>query len=322
MDALNNIVTLGIAPDDGASLSGFQLINAPGITLKTLNNIANETYTKGVNLALLKKSLSTTQFYNDFIGALQANRVMTTISEPLYDTSVFNPNNSVGSSTMERGIELWRNVSYRGTLRKLIVKNVQLFPLASGTATLKIYDGFTETDYAVNLTANQVNTFAADYTVNEYSKGIKVLVDAPSIPFASAAVICGQGCNNSMPNPCGFANGWSGAAREKHEGYGVNVQFQCHCDYSQIITDMANSFTGELIYLKWQYNIWEEQYKTDRFSTWCVYNREDIKKEILPDIEARYNEKWNAMMDGLYQILLIYRDDCLNCRGIRLRTNI
>lgn len=322
MGAYDNIVTLGISPDDGASLSGLQLIQAPGISIKTLNQTANENYISGVKLAMVKKALALTQFQNDFIGALQSNKVLTTINEPIYDTSVFNPNVSVGASPLERGIMLQRNTSYRGTLRKLMLKTINLYPLSSGNATIKIYDGFTETSYQVTLVANQVNTFQSTYEVNPYSHGIKVLVLAPDISFASSQVICGQGCNNSMPNPCGYANGWDGQYKQKNEGYGINVQFYCHCDYSQIITDMASSFTGQLIWLKWQILIAEEQYSTDRFNFMCIYRRDDIQKNILPDLQNQYNSKWNEMMAGLFQILKTYQDDCLNCRGIRWQNNI
>jgi len=322
MSVYDNIVTLGIAPDDGDSLSGLKLIDAPGISIKTLNQVASETYTQGVTLAMRKKNVSLIQFQNDFIGALQTNKVVTSINDPVYDTSVFNPASSVGASSFERGISLMRNRNYRGSLRKLRLKNIQLYPLTSGDATLKIYDGFTETDYSITLIANQVNTFASTFEVSEYSFGIKVLVDAPGISFASARVICGEGCSGSMPNPCGYANGWDGTKKVKSEGYGINVQFYCHCDYSQIITDMSKTFSGQLIWLKWQELIWDEQQKTDRFNFWCLYNKDQIKNEIIPDIIGQYNTKWNEMMAGLYAILETYKDDCLNCRGVRWRTNV
>lgn len=322
MGPYDNIVSLGIAPDAGPSLSGLLLTDAPGISIKTLNMAASETYVQGPALAMRKKQLALIQFQNDFVGALQTNKVLTSINDPIYDTSVFNPGNNLGSSALERGIMLMRNSSYRGTLRTLCLKNIQVYPLTGGNATIKIYDGYTETSFNVTLVANQVNIFQSTYVVNEYSTGIKVLIDAPGISFASAQVICGQGCNNSMPNPCGYANGWDGTMKIKDEGFGVNLQFYCHCDYSKIITDMATSFTGQLIWLKWQYLIMEEQYKTDRFNAWTIYNRDEIPKIILPDLESQYNQKWNEMMAGLFQILSTYRDDCLNCRGIRWKTNV
>lgn len=323
MGAYDNIVTLGIAPDDAASLSGLQLIQAPGITIKTLNNTANETYIKGVTLAMQKKALALVQFQNDFIGALQTNRVLTDINEPVYDTCVFNSASNIGASAAERGVSVWRNTAYRGSLRSVIIKTIQCYPLTSGNGTINIDDGQKVQSINVTFVANQVNTYSVTPIVlPSTSFGFKITIDAPDISFASARVICGEGCNGSIPNPCGHAKGWDGTGYQKYEGYGVNVQFYCHCDYTRIITDMANSFTGELIWLKWQYNIFDEQYKTDRFNFWCVYNREDIPKVILPDLANQYAQKWNEMMAGLFNILKTYNDDCLNCRGIRWRTNI
>lgn len=323
MGSYNNIVTLGLPPDDGVSLSGLQLIDAPGLTIKTLNETANETYINGINLALKKKQLALVLFQNDFVGALHANNVVTTLSEPIYDTAVFNPGLNLGSSTLERGTMIMPSGQYRGVLRTLNVKNIQFFPLTSGSATIKIYDGFTQTVYPpVSLTAGSINTFASTYTVDKRSTGIKILVDAPTVQFASAQIICGEGCNGAMPNPCGYANGWDGAAKNRNEGYGMNVQFSCHCDYTQIITDMAVGMTGELIFLKWQMMIWEEFLQTDRFNFFCIYDRDDVRKYTLPDLQNKYNMKWNMMMEGLYGILKTYRDDCLDCRGIRLAANV
>lgn len=323
MASYDNIVTLGLPPDDAASLSGLQLIDAPGLTLKTLNNVADETYINGINLAMKKKNVALTLFQNDFLGALQANRVMTTINEPVYDTAVFNPNVNIGASTLEWGTMIVPNKQYHGALRTLHIKNIELYPLTSGTVIIKIYDGFTETTFPPQtVTANQVNTFASTYVVNKYSTGIKILVNAPTIQFASAVVICGEGCNGASPNPCGYANGWSGTAKNRSEGYGMNIQFSCHCDYTQIITDMAKSMTGELIFLKWQIAIWEEYLSTDRFNFITIYSRDDVKDRVLPKLENKYNQKWNLLMDGLFAILKTYKDSCLDCRGISWKTNV
>lgn len=323
MGSYNDIVTLGLPPDDGASLSGLRLIDAPGITLKTLNNTADETYINGINLALVKKNLALTLFQNDFIGALQANRVVTYINEPTYDTAVFNPMVDIGSSSLERGTMIVPANSYKGALRILNLKTIQLYPLNSGNVVIKIYDGFTETIYpSVSVTGGVVNTFQSTYVVNKYSTGIKILLNAPGISFASAQIICGEGCNGALPNPCGYANGWDGSLKNKNEGYGINVTFSCHCDYTQIITDMAAGFTGELIFLKWQIAFWEEYLSTDRFNFFAVYGKADVEKRTLPDLQNKYNIKWNLMMDGLFSILQTYRDSCLNCRGVRWASNI
>ncbi len=97
---------------------------------------------------------------------------------------------------------------------------------------------------------------------------------------------------------CGYANGWDGSIPVKSEGYGVNVQFYCECDYTQILCDLAPSYSGELIWLKWQILLFEEQLMSNRFNDWVIYNEEQIQNTHLPQLRSAYNNKWNSLMQG------------------------
>jgi hypothetical protein len=334
MSCIDNIVSFGACPDEGPSLSGFTLLDAPGISPKALANIASETYTSGANLAMKKKAITLLQIRNDLVGAMQANKVVSMVTDPVYETSIFNPAVNVGiSDAIERGITLHKSNAYRGTLRQTIIKAIQCYPLGSGDGTIKIYvakgnNVVDEYSYPVSLAADRVNTFGEEeldgfpFVLPDASHAVKVLIDGDGISFASAQLTCMKGCNGSMPNPCGWVDGWDGNKAVKAEGYGVNVQFYCHCDYDKLMCDLAKSFTGELIWLKWQMNIYDEHYKSDRFNNWVIYNRDEINKLILPDLQNKYNTKWNDLMGNMLGILKNYRDDCLQCRGIRWETNV
>lgn len=322
---LENIVTLGICGDSAASLSGFQLIQAAGISTNNLANIADEDTISGAELALQQKDVSLIQVRNDFIGALQSNNVVTQITNPIYDTAFFLPGESVGVNTA-RGTWLHKNTKYKGSLRKTCIKALQLYPLGTGTGTITIDDGITEYSYSVDLVGNQVNTFDGDvlsgfpFEVDKTSNYVKVLVTS-TVAFASSKITCKTGCNGTVPNSCGWAEGWNGAARVREEGYGLNIQFYCECDYTQILCDLSKSYSGELIWWKWQANIFREQQKSNRFNNWVIYKNEDLEKWIA-DAESNYNRVWNNLMNGMVGILNTYRDDCLNCRNIRWKPNI
>lgn len=326
MACTDSIVTLGLCPDEDASLSGLRLIDAPGISIKTLALSANETYVKGTELAMEKKALALTLITNDFIGTLQGNRIVTTISNPEYNTSQFDTSTILAASNDEKGTT-WHKAPWRGNLRQSIVKQIEVYPVDSGDAELLIYDGYNTYTYAVTLVGGQVNVFDESnlsgfpFIINQHSSSIKVLMDAPGIRFYSAPISCMKGCNNSMPNPCGWADGWDGTKAVKSEGYGINVVFYCNCNYEQILCDLAKSYSGELIWLKWQIEIFNEQKKTNRFNNWVVYDTATLKEEIQ-ELEAKYTAKWNSLMEGALGILNTYRDQCLNCRGIRTMTNV
>jgi len=332
MSCLDSIVTLGLCPDDEASISGFRLIDAPGISPKNLAAVANENYIQGTTMAMAKKSLAILQVQNDFLSSLQANRVVTSVAEPVYQSSTFNTNTDMGNYAGERGIVFHKNASYRGTLRQSIIKSITCYPLQSGEGEINIYVPFNSEyvqQYTIPVTfvANQINTFDAD-TIEDFPfiippgcGAIKILVDQTDISFASAPIFCMKGCNGTMPNDCGWVQGWDGTNAVKSEGYGININFYCHCNYEQILCDLAKSFTGELIWLKWQIAIMEEHYRSNKFNNWVIYNRDEIQQSILPDLNNQYAEKWNGLMQGLFAILQTYKDECLKCRGIRWKVN-
>lgn len=325
MSCIDNIVTLGIC-DTVAPLSGLTLMQAGGMSPKNLDNIASEQYIQGVRLAEMKKSLAINMIRNDLIGVLSANNIATTIADPIINTSSFNVGVDMGLYAGERGVTIHANDShYRGRLRKRRIVGIQCYPLTSGTADIQIVDVIsgvtTVTPYPATFVANTINTFAIDYVFQNPT--VRVLISNAAINFASAPITCLKGCGGTMPNQCGWADGWDGTGAVKGEGYGINVQFKCHCDYDELICELSRSFTGELIWLKWQELIFDEQYKTNRFESWVIYNRADLKDNVIPDLRQQYATKWNSMITGgLFEMLKSYRDDCLNCRGVRMLTNI
>lgn len=320
MACLDEIVTLGLCPDDGTPSSGLKLVDAPGITLKNLALTATETYTSGVDMALAKKDLALILVRNDFISELHRANVITEIAQPVYDAGIFNPDANNGTYSGYRGLTLYKTGYSSTGLKSMFIEEVQLYPLASGEATLKIVDGYKEYTYPITLVANQVNVFGASelsgfpFTVE--SSSARVTIDNTSISFAKTALICHSGCSGSK-NSCGYVDGWDGTNKVQKEGYGINIKFKCECDYSKILCSLSNSFAGELIWLKWQILIMEEQFNSNRFEGWVIYGRDELKDYIIPQLYSKYNAKWAALTDGLSGILGKYRDDCLNCKKAR-----
>lgn len=323
MSCLDNIVKLGVCPDEGASLSGLYLTQAGGMSIKNFADIANETYTSGINLALEKKQLVLTQFKNDFIGELQKNSIVTAVVNPEYDTSVFNPTVQIDGGN-DRGVILHK-ANWRGDLRKTYLKKIQVYPLTSGTGTITITDGYTAYAYEVEFNGNQVNEFdSTHFSILPYvvrNNNVEVTISDTSVVFASAEIKCGRGCNNTLPNQCGWADGWNGTGQDRRQGYGVNIIFQCVCDYESILCSNPALF-GELMYIKWQMAIYDEQYKSNRFDGLVIYNHKDINEVIMPQLYREYSEKWQGIMGNIKNILSVYKDDCIVCTGIRRVVNI
>lgn len=322
MACTDNIVTISDICNNRRenSLSGFDLMDAPEISTNNLASIAKEDYVSGFAMATNILRRSVIEVKNDFIGALQANNVMADIVHAVYDTSEFRPATIVDAADLNRGVTLYK-VKKPGKLRKTKITKVQLYPLASAeSAQLMLIDNGKQYNYNIQLVADQVNTFTLNHTVE--GESARVLINQADIPFASAYVKCGTGCDGSMPNDCGYALGYDGSkdTRSK-EGYGINIQFQCICDYEELLCDFDKSVIGELIYIKARYNILDEQYKSNRFNDWVVYDQEKMEG-IRGELHAEYREKWNRLMQGFYETLKRYRDSCLDCKGVRWVVNL
>lgn len=326
MSCLDNIVTLGLCPDDGQSLSGYTLIQAAGMSQKNFAGIATETYVKGVDMVMEKKSLALRSVSNDFLTALQVNGMLVQMFNPDYGISEFNPANVIPASSLQRGVTIHKANYRRNSLKKVVIKAVQCYPFTSGQGTLKIIDGNKTLSWPVTFVAGQINTFDSsnlsgfDYVVT--SKEARIVFDAPDISFASSIITCLLGCNNTEPNECAWADGWDGNKAVKAEGFGMNIIFGCECNYDQVLCDMSKSFSGELIWLKWQILVYEEQYKSNRLSNWVIYNRDEIMDVIIPDLQNRYNTRWNALMAGLQNIVKTYGSDCIICNRMRWAVNM
>lgn len=314
---LDNIVAISGCQGRETSISGFDLMDAPEISPKNLNNAANEFYVQGTKLAEAQLNLAITQVRNDFIGALGANQIATTVVEPVYSTASFVDNMSYPADGKERGTTLYKSGKLRDRVRKTKGVQVEVFPLENHPSTeLRLYDNGMLYTYPVQLVANQINVFDIDHFV----QGDFVRVVFENVGVRGAKITCMLGCNGTTPNDCGYAKGWDGTREVKNEGYGINVKFKCECDYDEILCDMAKGAIGEIVWTKARINILKVQYKTNRFNNFVVYGHDELEKYI-PMLENEYAGLWNNMMLSLPNLIKPYQGACINCRGIKVVSN-
>lgn len=327
-DCINDIVSLGICSDE-ISLSGYSLMKAPGISPRNAQDIATEQYTsatKWLQEALKPNAINAVR--SDFLGYLQQINMVSTLTNRRYDSARFNTSKLLDVYAGFRGQTI-RAVTkhYRGNMRRLLIHQVQSYPLASGPGTIVIVDNEngvqTTQSYNVEFVANALNTHELPIPYVAKSTQVSVLIDNTNIAFCSTDILCKTGCNGEAPNECGVVEGWDGTGYVKKEGHGINVVFSCECDYDTIICDLKYYAMGELIWLKMQELFYEEQWKSNRFDAWVVFNTKQIEEAILPDLRNRYAQKFqNAIGAGIFDILKKYKDTCINCRGVRKVVNI
>lgn len=326
MSDIKNIISVRdvTTEENVPSLSGLDLMDAPEISIINLANIANEEYTSGLSLARKKIEQATLLVRNDLMSALAANRVIPNLDAKRHNTGEFKPAITFPAEAKERGITLYKNSRIRGSLRKLKIHKVKIYPLADvADVQLKIYDDYTGgvvSTYNVNLTANQVNSFDVGYEVK--GSFARVVLDGTNVPVAGAYLTCFTGCNGTLPNDCGYTKGWYDDKEiSGKEGFGINLEFGCECDYDQLLCDLSKTYVGELVWLKIRVLLLEEHLRTNRLNNWVIYGREETQS-YLTDIENQYREKWKVFSEALHGIVAGMKDDCLVCNGIRWVTNV
>ena len=317
---LDNIVTVSdfCSGERQCSSSGYDIMDAPEISINNLAAIVNEKYVSGLNLARNIVKMATRQIKNDLIAVLNTNSLITNIQITTYNSSVLN-SGIIPSAPLERGITLFKNRSIKGKLKKLIIEKVDIFPETSGDSELLIYDEDYVYRYSIQLIAGQINTFQIDHVVSGFFA--RVLIDTTNLDVHSTRLMCKTGCSGSYVNPCGYVESFDGISENRtEEGYGLNVFFSCQCDYDEFMCDLSQSYVGELIYLKSRIMLLDEHLRTNRFNDWVIYNREDTAA-YKAELQQEYVDRWNALVQGMYGILKNYRDDCITCRGIQWVVN-
>lgn len=326
MSCLENIISVRDVCGDSSStsLSGLDIMDAPEISTKNLAKIANEDYISGYNLAKKKVEQAAILFRNDTMSVMAQNKVLPNIVTKKYEAAAFKNTIQYPALATERGLTLYKNRAFRSEMRKTVIHKVYIYPSNSAEGVeLKIYDDYTGgvvSTYNVDLVANEVNEFPVEYEV----KGTyaRVLLDGTNVGVYGSYLTCFTGCNGTKPNDCGYVKGWhDGREIASKEGFGINIEFSCECDYDQFICGLSKTYIGEIVWLKSRVLLMEEHLRGNRLNNWMVYGRDEMK-DYMVDVENQYRAKWNGFVEALPNILKSFKDNCFQCNGIRFVTNI
>lgn len=321
---LDNIVSVrDVCAEDGeqiASLSGLDLFDAPEISINGLASVAKEEYIQGITLAKAKVALAVKLIGNDLRSVLAANSVIPSLSEPHYESGRFNTLQGFPADNKDRGVILYKNQRHnRGGLKKTKIYKVRVYPTAAfEAATLTIEDEYKTTTYTVELVANEVNEFEIDYVI--LGKYAKVYLN--NVPVLSNVITCFTGCNGTYPNECGYVKGYNnGKELSSKEGYGIQLDFGCVCDYDELMCTLAPTYIGELVWLRSRELLLDERLRSDRLNNFVVYDKEETKR-FRDELHNEYIGKWQTFASSLLGIIQKLGDSCLQCKGIRWVTNI
>lgn len=321
---LDNIVTLGTC--DGQSTSGWNLIDAPGISTEMLAKIADIDNGSGYQLAMRKKDLAIRRFRNDFMMVMAQNAVAVDISKQKVPTGNIVQSKGAGIFDGYRGVVIHK-AHCEDNIKKVYIESFSFIPKQSGTVRFKISDGVDNYLYDVEVTADQLNTVVlSDITAdkkplktNSYS--VKIMANNKDIEFYDSNITCLKGCYGKLPNECGWADGWNGKSSEKSKGFGIVVTFYCECDYDEVLCQLSDSLVGELIYIGWQIEILNEQLYSGRFNDLVTYKSDEAEMRIS-ELKRDYSIRWNNMVSNFKSLMSRFRSKCTQCKGIKWVSNI
>lgn len=326
MACFDNIVSIGVCADEPPSISGYRLIDAAGISAEGLAKIAGSDDVSGISLAKSKLNIATLRVKNDFLSSLTASNVVSNISTQKYVSGNIQNGIPAGLSQNYRGVTL-HAVSQGDIIKRLELESVSFIPLSSGAVVLRLEDGFDAYSYTIQAAAGSLNNVpiklltGTDYYVCK-SGTLRVLMLNDVVEVCKSSIVCMKGCGGSMPNPCAWVDGWDGSYAVKSDGFGLSVSFRCNCNYDDIFCQISPTVIGELVFLAWQLEVMQEAAMSDRFNSFVVYRKQDIIEVWLPELAARYKEKWSAFADNFKSTIGSLKSDCINCMGVKWVTNL
>lgn len=322
MSCLDNIISVrnycsNIKPD---SLSGLDLMDAPELNQSKMAAMVDADFIKGYDLAKDVVRRAGIELTNDFIAVLAANRVASDIIDTVHQSSKFDSGTTYPSVNYERGFTLYKANPYKSKLKQVIITKLFLNAVdASEAGAIKIYDNGKVTTFNVAIVAG-LNEYPVNYVLSGDSA--RIVLSADSVAVYATPLICHVGCNGHSPNECGYTKSWNnGAEISIKEGFGLGIEFHCECDFQHIVCSLSKTYIGNLLYLKSRIKLLESRIYSDRLNNFIVYGADEAKAQKI-ELTNEYNSEWNTMVSALPNLLRKYNDSCLDCRGIRFKTNI
>jgi hypothetical protein len=319
MSCLDNIISIPECNSE-ASLSGLDITNLPGITIKQAASIAQEKYMSGINLIRQARTRALQQIQSDLISYLQGNRYAPSLITKSWSTL------ATKYATVKVATDLG---DYRGIvikaqqrncgLKKLHIQNVYIKAAHTGTLILRIEDGELSYPYPFESVDGSISKVVVNFT-SETDEIHLLLPD--SIDVYSVLPNCQCGGNNLPKSDCATVRGYYNGTETKAEGFGIWADVQCKCDYSLLMCMLATQgIMGEIVLYKTGVNIMDERLKTDRLNYFTTYGDEEAA-QTKAEWNAEYGEKWNTLIAALPGLLpTVDKCGCIEC-GTSRKANI
>lgn len=311
---LDKIISIPDSCDSSEeSLSGFSVLDLPGITIKQSASIASEKFISGMNLLKDCRRRALMQIRNDLIVFLQGNGYVPSLLQSVWSTL----DKRDGSIKLATSLGDFRGIVVKKQqknclIQKLHIPYVYVKADHTGALVLRIEDGENSYPYTFDSVSGSISKVAVNFTA-EGDEVHLLLPDVVDVYSVLPNCQCGSSSTQTK-STCATVKGYYNGIETKGEGFGIWADVQCKCNYEYLLCQLAtDGLMGEIVLYKTGINIMEERIRTDRlnyFTTYGLPEAESTKSEWTRE----YIEKWNTLIQALPKVLpRLDKCGCIEC---------
>jgi len=239
--------------------------------------------------------------------------------------------------TVEEGLSVYQGLGaelkycdLRTSLKRIHVSELYIYSKVDYPAGIDLLvkdNGYQYTVNVPNIVAGVNDVYqltGRPHFVSE-GKGIQFMIDMDTYPDLCTVT---QHCSCSLKNQNipfrmqtfdGYSWKWNDA---KRYGYGLVAKFGATCNYDNVLCILAaHKSVAWLILYYMGYLMAEKTLNSTRLNLFTVFKREQAK-EKSDKYMSLYMDKYNDVVQSLRHTLSDADQDCIICRGAKIKTNI
>lgn len=324
MACIDNIIGVrGVCGNsDTESFSGYYANDYPGITLQSASNSNNENTLTGYNYLVDLSRRMSMKLNNDILAYINSNYRVNTLQAGMWSTGVYDTRViSAGNVGNRRGIVVYKK-DLRCTFKKIKLQRIRIYSTQTANTTLRIADTLGVV-YTVNVSLTQ--DVIKELEVNKIFNGNEIQITLPdNIAVYSNKPNCGIGCGGTAKSECVRVMGVNGSQLNTTEGYGIEADIDCVCDFSTLICNMASDkIIWQSAFELYGAMFYDEMIKNQRLNYLTIYKSDQIKEQAQQGFES-YRNYFEQAMQGFrrYIVQLDGGCKCVDCSGLNVKTSV
>jgi len=322
MTCLENIIGIKNC-DSEQSMSGYFMLDYPGITIQQAANNADEKTLSGYNFLKDIRRRAVMRLNADVLNYINQEYRLSSVVTNSFASGQYNtPLSTVSTVSAEtrRGMVVSK-LKYWCRFHSIVINRIRIYSNQDVDTILHITDVAAGVTYpaAIHLEAGVIKEF----TVNKVITGSEAHITLPgNISLYSNKPDCG--CGGKAKNDYLKFQGITGTSITTSEAYGIECDVTLRCDISNLICDMAqDGLIGQALYELCGAMFYDEMTKNNRLNYLTIYKGEQIMQQASAGF-ATYKGYFENIMRGMRDYLRKSDGNCkcIDCDGFKVKSNI